>query len=157
MTNNIGWTLYVAEAAPASNTAAGFEALTWVKANGIQSVGSLAITHALIDIPDLQTGFTTAVKGAAAGTDVPLVFRTVASDAGQADIKGLAEAKSGVGSIKLVKGSGANEAPATGDPVVYAQGVFHSYAENPRDTNSYDGFSAQFHTNAVAIIATEPA
>jgi hypothetical protein len=157
MSNNIGKTLYVAEALPATNDAAGFAALTWVKVNGVQSIGGIGITHAGIDIDDLQTGFTRQVKGAGAGTDSSMTFRNIAADAGQLDVKGLAENKAGLGSIKIVKGSGTAEAPATGDPVRYAQGFFHSYLPNDDNVTSYDGWSVTFRNNAAAVDATQPA
>lgn len=156
-TTNIGKTLYVAEALPATNTAGGFAALTWVKVNGVQSIGGIGISHSGIDVPDLQTGFTTQVKGAGAGTDSTMTFRNIAADAGQIDVKGLAENKAGLGSIKIVTGSGAAEAPVAGDPVRYAQGFFHGFIPNEDSTTSFDGWSVTFRNNAPAIDATEPA
>lgn len=155
--NNIGKTLYVAEALPATNNAAGFEALTWVKVNGLQAIGGIGITHAGIDIDDMQTGFTQQVKGAGSGTDSAIRCRAVAADAGQIDIKDLAEGKQGVGSVKIVLGSGASEAPVAGDPVRYAQGYFKDYVPNDDDVTTHDGFTAMFRNNAVAVDATEPA
>lgn len=155
--NNIGKTVYVAAALPASNTASAFAALTWVKANGVQTIGGIGITHAGIDVEDLQTGFTTSMKGAGTGTDSVMTFRTVAADAGQADLKGLGEGKQGLGSVKIVRGSGAGEAPVAGDPVRYAQGYFHSYTPNEDSVSSHEGFSVTFRNNAIAVDATEPA
>lgn len=154
--NNIGKTVYVADELPATNDAAGFEALTWVKASGVQSIGGIGITHSGIDIPDLQTGFTRQVKGAGAGTDSVLTFRHVSSDAGQGDLKTLGEGKQGVGSVKIVRGSGTAEAPATDDPVRYAQGYFHSYTPNEDSVTTHGGFSVTFRNNAVAIDAVNP-
>lgn len=154
---NIGKTLYVAEALPATNDAAGFAALTWVKVNGVQSIGGIGVSHSGIDVPDLQTGFTTQVKGAAAGTDSTMTFRNIAADAGQLDVKGLAANKAGLGSIKIVTGSGTNEAPVTGDPVRYAQGFFHSFIPNEDSPTTFDGWTVTFRNNAVAVDATEPA
>lgn len=156
-TTNIGKTLYVAEALPATNTAGAFAGLTWVKVNGVQSIGGIGISHSGIDVPDLQTGFTTQMKGAGAGTDSSMTFRNIAADAGQIDVKGLAEDSTGLGSIKIVTGSGTNEAPVQGDPVIYAQGIFHSYLPNEDSTTSYDGWSATFRNNAPAVSATQPA
>lgn len=156
--SHIGKTIYVATAAPATNDAAGFEALTWVKVNGVQTLPQLGTSHANIDVPDLQTGFTTGLKGAASGNDSTATFRDVASDTGQANVLTLAIAggDGGVGSIKIVKGSGADEAPATGDPVEYAQGYFHSYMKIQGDTTTHEGFSVNFKQNADTIEATEP-
>jgi len=155
--SNIGKTIYVASALPATNDEPGFDALTWVKANGVQTIGSLGVSHANIDVPDLQTGFTQGVKGAATGNDVQLTFRMVPNDAGQGNIRTLANAGgvAAAGSIKIVRGSGANQAPVVGDPVQYAQGYFHSYVENEASDSSYEGFTVQFRQNAQTVNAIE--
>ena len=157
MSNFIGQTLFVAEALPSANTAAAFESLTWVKVNGLITLPQLGITHSMIDVPDLQTGFTSAVKGAGQGTDTTATFREVASDAGQEDIKNVANSQAGLISIKIVDGSGVAQAPVTGDPVKYAQGIAHSHQPNQGDNAAYEGFTIGFRQNAPTIAATEPA
>lgn len=157
--SHIGKTIYIAEAIPATNDAAGFAALTWVKVNGVQTLPQLGVSHANIDVPDLQTGFTAGIKGAGSGNDSTMTFRDVPSDTGQADIRGLADAGGtlGAGSIKIVKGSGVAQAPVAGDPVQYAQGYFHSFIEIQGDDSSHEGFSVNFKQNALTVDATEPA
>lgn len=157
--SHIGKTIYVAEAIPATNDAAGFEALTWVKANGVQTLPQLGVSHSDIPITDLQTGFTAGVKGAGTGNDSTCSFRDVPSDAGQEDIRNLANAggTGGNGSIKIVKGSGVDQAPVTGDPVEYAQGYFHSFIKIQGDDSSHEGFSVNFRQNDQSVEATEPA
>lgn len=156
--SHIGKTLYVAAALPATNTEAGFEALTWVKVSGVQSLPQFGVSHANIDVPDLQTGFTAGVKGAGSGNDSSMTFRMVASDAGQEDLRDLANAGGDAAdcSIKTVMGSGTAQAPATGDPVQYAQGYAHSYIENQGDTTTYEGFSVNFKQGAPTIDALNP-
>lgn len=156
--SHIGKTIYVAEALPATNNAAGFEALTWVKVNGVQTLPQLGVTHSDIPVADLQTGFTSGIKGAATGNDSTMTFRMVASDAGQEDVRNRANAggTGGAASIKIVKGSGADQAPATGDPVQYAQGYLHSYVEIQGDDSSHEGFSVNFRQNALTVDATNP-
>lgn len=156
--SHIGKTIYVAEALPATNNKAGFEALTWVKANGVQTLPQLGVSHNNIDVPDLQTGFTKGIKGAGSGNDSTITFRMVEDDAGQADVRGLANAGGtlGAGSIKIVKGSGTAQAPATGDPVQYAQGYFHSYIEIQGDDTSHEGFSVNFKQNDFTVDDVNP-
>lgn len=156
--SHIGKTIYVAAALPATNDAAGFEALTWVKINGVQTLPQLGVSHGNIDVPDLQTGFTQGIKGAGLGNDSTATFRDVPADAGQEDVRDLANAGGtlGVGSIKIVKGSGVSQAPATGDPVQYAQGYFHSYIEIQGDGSTHEGFSVNFKQNALTVDATNP-
>ena len=157
--SHIGKTIYIADALPATNNAAGFEALTWVKVSGVQTLPQLGVSHADIPVPDLQTGFTAGIKGAGTGNDSTMTFRMVASDAGQTDIRDLANAGGTGGNcaIKIVKGSGTAQAPATGDPVQYAQGYVHSYVEIQGDDTSYEGFSVNFRQNDLTVDATEPA
>ncbi|WP_425070642.1 hypothetical protein [Sagittula sp. S175] len=162
--NHIGKTLYVAQALPATNNAAGFEALTWVQVKGIQTLPVLGVTHATIDVPDLATGFTIAVKGAASGQDTPFTFRDLGTgtlDAGQADAIEQANDAQGLMSVKIVTGSGTDSgdgpAPVTGDPVEYAQGFAHSYVPNTGDTSGHEGGSVTFRQNNFTVSATEPA
>jgi len=158
MTKNfIGQTIYVAEAYPTANTSTAFASLTWVKVEGLITLPQLGVTHSMIDVPDLQTGFTSAVKGAGLGVDTTATFRNVASDAGQEDIKNSADSQAGILSIKIVNGSGTAQAPVSGDPVLYAQGIAHSHQPNQGDNASFEGFSIGFRQNAPTIAATEPA
>jgi len=154
--NNIGGTIYHSTAAPASNNKAGFEALTWVLVSGGQTLPQLGVSHSMIDVPDLQTGFTSAVKGAAQGVDTTATFRDVPADAGQAAIKLAAGSQGGVGAIKIVDGTGTNNAPVTGDVVQYAQGILHSFVPNPKDNSSFKGFTVGFRQNAATVDDVEP-
>ncbi len=153
----IGRTIYVVAVVPATNNAAGFEALTWVKAGGPQVLPQLGVTHSLTDVPDLESGFTAALKGAGAGTDTTATFRNVPSDAGQAILKTAAHDGDGLMSVKIVDGSGVNQAPVTGDPVEYAHGIAHSYQPNQGDTTTHEGFTVGFRQNDLTVEGTEPA
>lgn len=155
--NHIGKTIYQSSAIPSSNDTTGFEALTWVKVAGVQTLPQLGTTHSMIDVPDLQTGFTSAVKGAAQGVDTTATFRNVASDTGQDNLKTAAESQAGLMSFKIVDGSGTNNAPETGDAVEYAQGIAHSYQPNQGDDSTYEGFTVGFRQNAATVTGTEPA
>lgn len=158
MTNNhIGKSIFVATAHPATNDTAGFEALTWVEADGAITHPQLGVTHNMIDIPDLKTGFNKAVKGAGQGVDTTMTFRNVDSDTGQANILTAAIDEDGIMSIKIVDGSGTDNAPVTGDPVEYAQGFAHSYQPNQGTTDGYEGFQVGFRQNDFTVTGTEPA
>lgn len=155
--NDIGKTLYVSAALPATNDAAGFEALTWTKVEGLQELPQIGVSHANIDVPDLQSGFTAGVKGAATGNDSQMMFRDIGSaDAGQDIIHTASDGGSGSMSVKIVEGSGTDNAPVSGDPVEYAQGYAHSYLKNKGTTTSHEGFAANFKQNALSVTATEP-
>lgn len=157
--SHIGKTIYISDAVPATNTAAGFEALTWTKVNGVQTLPQLGVSHNDIEVPDLQTGFTAGIKGAGTGNNSTMTFRDVPGDAGQAELRSLADAggTGGNGSIKIVKGSGVAQAPVAGDPVQYAHGYFHSFSEVQGDDSSHEGFSVNFRQNALTVVGAEPA
>lgn len=154
--NNIGKTLYISAALPATNDATGFEALTWTKVNGVQSLPQLGVSGANIDVPDLQTGFTAGVKGAMSGNESTVSFRRVDSDTGQALAETTANSAEGVCSIKIVRGSGTAQAPVTNDPVQYAQGYLNSYLEIQGDTTTHEGFTVTFKQNGLTIDDTQP-
>jgi hypothetical protein len=157
--NHIGTKLAIATGRPATNDAAGFAALTWVKVNGVQTLPQLGVSHSDIPVPDLQTGFTAGIKGAGTGNDSTMTFRMVPTDTGQGNLRTLANAggTGGACSVKIVKGTGTAQAPATGDPVQYAQGYAHSYIEIQGDDTSHEGFSVNFRQNALTVDATQPA
>lgn len=157
MTNNhIGKSMYYSTALPATNDAAGFEALTWVKVPGFQSGAQFGFDHADIDVPDLESGITGRLKGAGTGAQSTLAFRKTA-DAGQGTLKALADGIQTVGSIKIARGSGANGALEEGDPVEYAQGYYKSFTKVEASTTTHEGFTVVFQQNAPSVEATEPA
>lgn len=157
MGNFLGYSVYVDLALPATNNAAGFEALTWVKVNGLVQLPRYGVEHDTIEIPDLTTGFGTAVKGMGRGVSSTLMFRDVPSDSGQTDLKSAAQDEDGLCSLKIVRGTGADNAPASGDLVIYLQGFAHSLLPNEGSGTAYEGFQVGYRQTHVEVIATEPA
>ena len=156
--SHIGKSVFFSTALPATNDAAGFEALTWVKVEGFQGGAQFGFDHADIDVPDLESGLTPRLKGMGTGAASTLSFRKVASDTnGQGGLKTLADGSGTVGSIKIGRGSGAAGALETGDPVEYAQGYFKSYTKMEASGTTHEGFSVVFQQNAPDVEATEPA
>lgn len=151
--------LFVAEALPATNDAAGFQALTWVRANGYLGGVQLGVPNEGVTVPTgVETGLNKVLKGAGTGQASTLTFDRIAADAGQLDVIGLATTSAtGNGSIKIVTVATAGASVTAGDPVQYAQGVFHSYVENAIEAGNYEGFSVVFQQNAHAVNSTEPA
>jgi hypothetical protein len=158
--NNIGKTFYVAAGLPATNTAAAFEALTWVIVNGPQVLPQLGISHGQIDSPNVATGFSKSLKGVASGVDTTATFSKISADPGQVILRTAADDSQGLISVKIGTGSGADtgEGPAlvTGDPVEYAQGYAHSYTPNQPDTTTEEGFTVSFRQNDFTVEGTEP-
>jgi len=157
--NDIGKRIYVAAGVPATNNAAGFEALTWVRARYHQTLPQLGITHSDIDVEDMETGFTKGVKGAAQGVTTQITFRienTDRDDPGQIIVKTQSQDEEGTISVKIVDGTGADNAPQAGDLVQYAQGYLKDYQPNQGTVTSHEGFSASFRQNDFTVEAVEP-
>lgn len=155
----IGKRLYISTTLPATNDAAGFEALTWTLVEGRQQLFQLGITHATIEIEDLD-GFNGAAKGAGQGTESTGMFYDVfsssARDEGQEDLITAAESADGTIAVKQVKGTGTGNAPATGDPVEYAQGFAHSYVPMQPTVSTYEGFNVTFRQTERTVRAPHP-
>lgn len=157
--NHIGKKIFFSSTLPATNDAAGFEALTWTELETPQTLPQFGITHANIDVEDLGSGFTKGVKGAASGVDSQGSCRIVDSElaTGQATFADLCKSAGGDVALKIGTGSGTAGALAEGDPVVYAQGYVHSYQENQATVSNYEGFVYSFKQNEPEIIDAEPA
>ena len=157
--NQIGKSIYYSTTLPATNDAAGFEALTWVELEFPETLPQFGVTNNNIDIPDLKSGFTKGTKGAASGVDSQGSFRIDGSAlaTGQAAFKTLCDGPSGACAIKIGTGSGAAQALVSGDPVEYAAGYVHSYQENQATDSSYEGAVYNFKQNDLNIKDAEPA
>ena len=157
--NNIGKTIYFSATLPATNNAAGFEALTWLEIEYPQTLPQFGVTHAAIDVPDLKSGFTKGGKGAATGVDSQGSHRIEASAlaTNQATFRALCDSAGGAVALKIGTGSGTDAALVSGDPVEYAQGFVHSYQENQATNDSFEGFVYSFRQNELTVKDTEPA
>ena len=153
---HLGKQVFAATGIPATNDTSGFEALTWVRVNGFVGGFQLGFSANNVDIPDIASGITLGAKGMRSGNDSTASFRNVASDTGQTNVKGYADDATSAHSVKIIS-AGAGVAAATGDPVQYAQGYFHSFLENEIAEGGYEGFSVNFKQNAAAVNGTEPA
>jgi len=147
--SNIGRIVKIATGVPATFDKAGYEALAWVQIKGVTSIGAGGTTHAKIDIPDLETGFTKVVKGAESGTERSIPWRDVPSDAGQDAAEAASNTALGEFSIAVFSQDLAN--------VEYASGVVTGYQTNEQSTDSYDGASVNFTQNYRSVNVTAPA
>lgn len=157
--NNIGKSIFYSTTLPATNDAAGFEALTWTELEHGQTYPQFGITHANIDVSDLKSGFTSGTKGAGSGVDSQGSCRIVGSEltTNQLAFKALCDGAGGDIAIKIGTGSGTDKAVVEGDRVVYAQGYVHSYQENQATDSTHEGFVYNFKQNAPDVVDTEPA
>ncbi|MEN9060003.1 hypothetical protein [Ponticoccus litoralis] len=165
--SNIGWTLFFSPSLPATNDAAGFEALNdWEQVTGLQTAPQFGVSHSNVDVDDLATGFAGGVKGAGAGNDSTFTFHGAhfgaSASAGVLAAVASAEGSDTTCSLKKVKGSGADggrgvgKAPAPGDPVQYAQGYLHTFAGNQEGVDTHEGGSINFKQNDFTVKGTEP-
>lgn len=151
-TSDITSKLFIAPGVPATRNKAGYEALTWTQVKGIVSIGATGTTNSPIEVPDLETGFTLAVKGARAGNVVAVAMREVKADEGQADFKAAAvEAASVEYSFKIAEPT----AGAT-DEVEYISGIVMNWTRNERSTTTYAGFTCSIRQNYDSLLVAAP-
>lgn len=164
--SNIGKSVYYALSAPATNDAAGFAALTWVKVPGYQGGFQFGLSHDNVDVSDLEQGDTKTVRGMASYPDSTGTFRyrseTGLRTAQDTFLDAVEAPGSPTHSIKIIRATGAANAdggrdPAAGDQVEYAQGYFHSPLDMEQTTSSHEGFSVTFKQNERHVKATQPA
>jgi hypothetical protein len=150
---HLGKQVFAASGIPSANTATEFEALTWVRVNGFVGGFQLGFAANNVDIPDIAEGITLGAKGMRSGNDSTASFRNVASDTGQANVKGYADDTTSAHSLMIISAA-AGDDPGTLEPVQYAQGYFHSFLENEIAEGGYEGFSVNFKQNAVTVNGT---
>lgn len=148
-TSDITSTLFIATGVPATFDKAGYEALSWVQVKGIVSIGAIGVTDNIIDVPDLETGFTKGVKGARVGTVIPVAMREIKADAGQVAFEAACDAFTEY-SFKIQEPSAANA-------VEYVSGLPHDWSRNERSTTVYAGFTANIRSNYPSVVTTPPA
>lgn len=155
--NYIGSTLYASAGVPATNDAAGFEALTWTKVNKNTTLPNFGFTHNLITADPLESGITEKVKGMGVGVASDVACELVDADAGQGILRTAARSSQGNLSFKIGFGTGASNALVAGDEVIYAQGICHSYREVEGNGTTSRGFIVTFDQTLVEINDEEPA
>lgn len=153
---HIGKQVWIATAIPATNNAAGFEALGWTRVNGFTGGLQLGFEAENIDIPDIASGITLGAKGMRTGADSEMSFRRISGgDDGQTALKTAADGVSSTGSVKVIS-AGVDVAAVAGDRVQYAQGYFHSFMEMAIEEGGYEGSTVNFKQNRQTVEAVEP-
>lgn len=145
--SGIGTIVHIATGVPATFDKAGYEAMTWVKIENIEMVGSFSVTDSIIEVPHLESGFTKGIKGARAGTTVALPYEGDTTDAGQIALRDAARARSGEYSVRVTlpaDGGGVSQVEA-------ASGLIYDFLKNDISTSDYDGASATMRTNYVSV------
>jgi len=147
-TSDITTKLYIATGIPATFDKTGYEAMTWAQVKGVVSIGAIGVTDNIIDVPDLETGFTKGVKGARAGDVIPVAMREIKTDAGQDAMKAACEAFVEY-SFKIVE-------PTASGEVEYITGLPHDWKRNERSTTAYAGYTAAIKANYPSVVTTAP-
>jgi len=142
MATDIKSKVWLAQAIPATATLTAFQALSWVQIKGVVSIGSFGFAHAMIEVPDLETGVTIQEKGAETGQAGPIAFREISGDAGQADVAESVASREWV-SLRV-------DDP-TGGKARFYMGHIHSLIPNEGSVTSYKGSTCQFTPNAYPI------
>ncbi len=151
MSTDIGSYVEIIVGVPATFDKAGYEALfagSEEEIGGVVSVGETGTEDSMIPIPQLKTGFTQSAQGARQGMSVPILFKEILADAGQA----LVFAANGTGveySFRIVE-------PTAVDRVEYISGLVHSTVRNERSTESYPGFTTNVQLNYDPVRVAAP-
>lgn len=139
---SIGKRLYISATAPATNTLAGYQALTWIKVGGIVSVGQIGFSHATIEAPDLESGITETLKGAQSGTGGQAAYKYIEGDAGQAAIVAANATRDNV-AIQVVDPDGETSS--------YWTGIVHSLIDTEASVTTYEGSTFTFVPNSARV------
>jgi len=152
-TSDIGHKIYMKAGAPTAFTKAAYETLfttSPTKIGGVVSIGPVGGTNAIIDVPDLESGWVMAAKGAKTGSVTAIALREIKGDTGQAAIKSAAqEGEHKLYSFKIVE-------PTASGSVEYITGIAYDWQRNERSTTSYAGFTFSIRANYDSVVVDAP-
>jgi len=140
--NDIGLTVAIATGVPDTFDAAGFEALTWVEIVHPITVGEIGDDHESIAVPNLTTGRTRTIKGAAVGATIPFTFGQNKADVGQIAVKAACATAGGEYSFRVTNLAGDDE---------YISGVPMSFKRSERSSSSYAGIAFSVSMNYAPV------
>lgn len=138
---NIGTTIEVSAAAPATFDQAGFVALTYTKVNGVASVPELGPSASMVSQADLEDGIVRKAHGEVDFGGGTVQMREVAGDAGQGLLK-TARANQSEVSVKITRASGLVE---------YFIGIVMSYRKSEATTGNFFGIAADLQVTSEII------
>lgn len=151
-----GKQVWLASGRPATNDAAGFEGLTWVRLNGYTGGLQLKMDGSSAEVEDLALGVTLSGRGMDSGVASEITFRRIASDDGQTLVGTITATCSGAASVKVISAA-CGSAPATGDPVEYAQGYLMGAGGNEIAGSEAVLGMVTFKQELPSVAATQPA
>lgn len=146
--SDIGSTLEVVLAAPATYDASGWGALTgWAEVGEIASIGERGDSHEKIAVPaDLKTGRVIRVKGGADGGEVSVTVRAIDyDDAGQTAVRTACDAIGAASSLSV------KETDVEGN-VFYYRAVFSDWKKIEASGSSYRGASFMMSVNTARLM-----
>lgn len=152
-----GKQVWVSASRPATNDAAGFEALSdWTRLTGYVGGLALGMEGSSVEAEDIALGLTLTGRGLDAGKESEISYRRVDSDAGQALIDTIVATCEGFGSVKVIAAA-CNAAAVAGDPVAYAQGYFMGGGDNEITGGDPDQGIVTFKQELPTVKDDEPA
>ena len=145
MGNNVGFTMGISLAIPATKDETGFAALTYTDVDSVSLVPTDMFNHDVIDLEDLKTGINIGQKTGETGQDQTISAHTKLGVSGHTEL----EAGSSQGddvSIVVYNPDGVN--------LEYFQGLLHSFSRKERTNKTDNGFTVTFRQNLRMVSGT---
>lgn len=143
-TTSIGGTLHVVAAEPATENAAGYEALTFVEIGEVVSIGAIGDTSEDVTVTKLKDGRTEHFNGAKDGGSVPVTCVRETGDAGQAIVESGANTNT-THSFKIVDPDGT---------AFYFYGRLANVQTPERTASTYEGLTFEMRRNSGTVKVT---
>ena len=143
-TTSIGSTLHLVAAAPATEDAAGYEALTFVEVGEVISIGAIGDTSEDVTVTKLKDGRTEHFNGAKDGGSVPVACVREEGDAGQAIVEAEGNSNTTI-SFKVVDPNG---------DARYSYGRLANIQTPERTASSYEGLTFEMRRNSGTVKVT---
>lgn len=143
-TISIETTIAHAVGEPATENAAGYEALTWVEVGEVVSIGEYGDTSEDVAVTKLKDGRTEHFNGAKDGGEMPVTCVREAADAGQVLVEANANTNQTV-STRITDPNG---------DIEYSYGRLANFRRPERTASSYDGVTYAVRRNSGTVTVT---
>ena len=138
---NIGTTINVVAALPATEDSAGYSALTYTEVTGVASIPETGPASAIVSQADLKDGTVRKAHGEVDFGGGTLQMREVAGDAGQGILKTAQSSQSTI-SCKIARANG---------KVEYFQAIVASYRKSEAGTGNFAGISVDLQITSKIV------
>ena len=138
---NIGTTISVSAAQPATQDSAGYAALTYTEVTGVASIPEIGPASAIVSQADLKDGIVRKAHGEIDNGGGTLQMREVAADTGQGLLKTAQSGQTTI-SCKVTRANGKIE---------YFQAIVASYRKSEAGTGNFAGISVDLQITSPII------